>query len=41
MTDGRMEAGKRAPTYAALLAYCKLDTFAMVRFWEELKKMNG
>jgi len=38
MTDGRMEAGARAATHEALLRYCELDTWAMVRIWEELRE---
>ncbi len=36
MTDGRVGAGARAATHEALLRYCELDTWAMVRIWEEL-----
>ena len=33
--------GKEDEVVSDLLAYCKLDTFAMVRIWEELWKKAG
>lgn len=38
MTDGRMTETDVTNTYKNLLKYCKLDTWAMVRIWQELKK---
>ena len=32
-----MEPEKRQRTRAALLEYCKLDTYAMVKLWQKLK----
>jgi len=39
MTDGRMSPKETEQTYQDLLKYCKLDTWAMVRIWEELGKV--
>ena len=33
-----MEPGEREKIRRSLLAYCRLDTLAMVKVWEELKK---
>ncbi len=39
MISGEMEAAEFEQTRGDLLAYCKLDTWAMVRIWEELCKL--
>jgi len=36
-TDGRLSAKEQQNTFKNLLAYCHLDTLAMVRIWEVLK----
>ncbi len=41
MTDGRMTEEEAKDAFQDLLKYCKLDTWAMVRIWEELKKTNN
>ena len=41
MTDGKMSSEEAEKTYRDLLQYCKLDTWAMVRIWEELRKAVG
>jgi hypothetical protein len=33
-----MEPAEQAATRKALLAYCCLDTYAMVKVWERLKE---
>jgi hypothetical protein len=33
-----MDPEEQAKTRKALLAYCCLDTFAMVKIWEKLKE---
>ena len=38
---GMEDASQRGRTRAALLAYCKLDTLAMVRVWRELARQTG
>jgi len=37
MTTGEFRGDHQELVYQALLKYCELDTFAMVRIWEELK----
>ena len=39
MTDGRMTEDQAKQTFQDLLKYCELDTWAMVRIWEELGKV--
>ena len=39
MTDGRMTEDEAKQTFQDLLKYCELDTWAMVRIWEELGKV--
>jgi hypothetical protein len=39
LTDGRMTDIEAEKAYQDLLGYCCLDTWAMVRIWEELGKM--
>ena len=39
MVTGEMEAPDFEQTRQALLEYCKLDTWAMVRIWQELRKL--
>jgi CRISPR/Cas system-associated exonuclease Cas4 (RecB family) len=39
MTDGRMTEEEAKQTFQDLLKYCELDTWAMVRIWEELGKV--
>lgn len=41
MTDGRMDADEAAQTYEDLLAYCNLDTLAMVKIYERLIELSG
>ena len=36
-----MEPEEAAASRKALLDYCKLDTWAMVKVWEKLKEMAG
>jgi hypothetical protein len=36
-----MEPQKAAEAREALLAYCHLDTLAMVRVWEKLKELSN
>jgi len=38
-TDGRMDVKESTQTFDHLLHYCHLDTWAMVRIWEELRKV--
>ena len=38
-TDGRFSAEEQQNTFKNLLAYCHLDTLAMVKIWEVLEKM--
>lgn len=40
MTDGRMSEVEAKKTYQDLLKYCHLDTWAMVRIWEELGRVG-
>ena len=40
MTDGRMTEKEAKQTFQDLLKYCELDTWAMVRIWEELRKVS-
>ena len=40
MTDGRMSKSEAEQTYQDLLKYCHLDTWAMVRIWEELRRVG-
>jgi hypothetical protein len=40
MTDGRMSEDEGKQTFQDLLKYCELDTWAMVRIWEELGKIG-
>ena len=37
-TDGRLSAEEQQNTFKNLLAYCHLDTLAMVRIWEVLRE---
>jgi hypothetical protein len=37
--EGKNFGVKKQAIAGALLRYCELDTFAMVRIWEELKKL--
>ncbi len=39
-TDGRFSAEEQQNTFKNLLAYCHLDTLAMVRIWEVLSKLE-
>ena len=39
MTDGRMSETEASQTFQDLLKYCCLDTWAMVRIWEELRNV--
>ena len=36
-TDGRLSAEEQQNTFKNLLAYCHLDTLAMVRIWKVLR----
>jgi len=40
MTDGKMDTDESAQTYEDLLAYCKLDTLAMVKIYERLIELS-
>jgi len=40
MTDGRMSETEASQAYQDLLKYCCLDTWAMVRIWEELGRVG-
>ena len=40
LTDGRMTEDQAKQTFQDLLKYCELDTWAMVRIWEELGKIG-
>lgn len=39
MTDGQLDFDEAERIFADLLRYCELDTWAMVRIWEELKEL--
>ena len=39
-TDGRFSAEEQQNTFKNLLAYCHLDTLAMIRIWEVLKSLT-
>jgi len=40
MTDGQLDFDEAKQTFSELLRYCELDTWAMVRIWEELRKIK-
>jgi len=39
MVSDETSPAEKAEIKANLLRYCELDTFAMVRIWQELKKL--
>lgn len=39
-TDGRLSREEKEEVFADLLAYCQLDTLAMVKIWEKLKALS-